>query len=149
MESVTYTAAGCKRFYAVKLDQLKARDNQQDGDSRPGLIHGEDGFQAAYVTQDEAFAFVTRLGSRLEFGVYTPGGPVQAGTLDPNGESTLESNLRASGLSSGRHSDYTEVTGYSVSDDNTRQFAERTSAGFSVALDEAFVSGHLSQNLLK
>lgn len=148
MNTVKFTAAGAKRFYAVKLDQLKKQDNVKDSDSRPGLLQS-DGFQAAYLESDDSFAYVSRQGSKLDYGVYTPDGPVQAGTIDPQGESFLESNLRASGVSSGRHSDYEEVTGYTVADDRTKVFAERMGSTFSAALDEAFTTGQLSANLLK
>lgn len=149
METIKYTAAGAKRFYKVRLDQLKTQDNKNDQDARTGLIQGEDGFQAAYVEQQDSFAFVARQGQKLEWGVYTPDGPVQAGNLDPKGESTMESNIRASGLSSGRHSDYEEVSGYAVNDERTQKFAARKSAVFNAALDEAFVAGQLSPELLK
>lgn len=149
MDTIKFNAAGVKRYYALKLDLLKAKDNVADSDPRQGVIAGQDGFRAAYLETKDSFGFVSQQGSKLEYAIYTPDGAIQAGTIDPNGETFIESNLRASGLSSGRISDYDEVSGYYVNDDRTKMFAERKRAEFSAALDQAFLTGHLSENVLR
>jgi len=148
MEISKQSAASVQRSYAQKLDQLKARDNVQDTDERPGVI-AQDGFRAAYVEHKESFAFVTQQGSKLEYAVFTPDGPVQSGSIDANGESYLEQNIATSGLTSGHQSDYDEVAGYKVADERTRGFAQRKEAEFSAALDQAFKTGKLSKKFFE
>ncbi|MBX3171429.1 MAG: hypothetical protein KF760_28735 [Candidatus Eremiobacteraeota bacterium] len=146
---IKYNAAGVQRYYALKLDLLKAKDNvEADQDQRAGVI-SQDGFRAAYLEKDDSFAFVSQQGSRLEYAVFTPKGSIQAGTIDPQGESFLESNLYSSGISSGRMTDYDEVIGSKVEDDRDKAFAERKQAQFSAALEEAFLIGHLPESVLR